>query len=89
MVSDVKSYLSDRKSFLENRAKFPIEELAKFAGQWVAWKPDGTGIVASALDPDCLEDLVLAAGEDPTRCVVQGIPDDDSVIGGGLCGAEP
>jgi hypothetical protein len=65
-------------------ARFPLDELAKYFGQWVAWSPDGTRVVASSTDPDALEDLVRAAGEDPMFCVVEGIPEHDSLIGGGL-----
>jgi hypothetical protein len=35
-------------------------------------------------DSEDLEDLVRATGEDPFQCVVEGIPEEDSLIGGGL-----
>jgi hypothetical protein len=34
--------------YRENRAKFSLEELQKFDGQWVAFSNDGRRIVASA-----------------------------------------
>jgi hypothetical protein len=55
--------------FLPNRQKFPLEELAKYAGKCIAWSPDGTFIVASADDYETLDQLVEAAGYDPSRCV--------------------
>jgi hypothetical protein len=84
MPFDMQAYLETRRKYLENRPRFPLDELAKYFGQWVAWSPDGTRVVASSTDPDALEDLVRAAGEDPMFCVVEGIPEHDSLIGGGL-----
>jgi hypothetical protein len=84
MPFDMQLYLENRRRFLENRAKFPLDELAPYVGRWVAWKPDGTRIVASATNPEDLEDLVRAAGEDPTQCILEEIPEQDTVIRGGL-----
>jgi hypothetical protein len=75
MSLDVPAYLALRRQFLANRAAFPVEELAKFAGQWVAWSPDGTRIAASTRGPELLAAILEANGEDPSLCVVEGIPD--------------
>jgi hypothetical protein len=72
----------DMQAFLKNRAAFPLEELAKHRGEWIAWSPDGTRLVATSRNPDALDDLVRAAGENPEDCCIQGIPDSDSVFGG-------
>jgi hypothetical protein len=40
----------DFSRFNENRTRFPVEQLAPYAGQYVAWTPDGTRIVACAAD---------------------------------------
>jgi hypothetical protein len=82
MPSDLTSYFENRRKYLANRAMFPVDELAKYAGQWIAWSPDGAQIVAHANDPRALDDLIRAAGADPEECLVEGIPAEDSVIGG-------
>ena len=83
MAFDMPLYLANMRKFLANRPSYPPEELAKYGGTWIAWSPDVTRIVASAKEPDELEGLVCAAGEDPLYCVVEGIPESDSLTGGG------
>ncbi len=79
MPFDMPSYLEIRRKFLANRAVFPVAELAKYAGLWVAWSPDGSRVAASAIDPEMLDGLLRGAGEDPAHCVLEGIPGDDTV----------
>ncbi len=86
MAVDVTSELECRREFLERRAAFPAEALAHYAGRWIAWSPDGARIVAEADAPEDLDDRVRAAGENPERCVVEGIPAADAVLGGGGLG---
>lgn len=81
MSFDLPSYMETRRIFLANRAAFPVRELEKYAGQWVAWSPDGTRIAASASSPEFLDGILEANGEDPNRCVVEGIPDDLALLG--------
>ncbi|GEM_PF-1962384 len=81
MPLDMPTYLETRRKFLANRAVFPGGELSKYAGQWVAWSPDGTRIAASADRPELLDGLLRAFGEDPASCVVEGIPGDDALLG--------
>ena len=78
---DMPSYLETRRQFLANRAAFPAEQLANYAGQWVAWSRDGSRVAASAAKPEMLDELLKACGEDPAWCVVEGIPDDDALFG--------
>jgi hypothetical protein len=81
---DVTSELECRREFLERRAALPAEALARHAGRWIAWSPDGARIVAEADAAEDLEDRVRAAGEDPQRCVVEGIPAAAMLGGEGL-----
>jgi hypothetical protein len=70
------------QEYLKNRIAYPLENLAKHRGEWIAWSPDGTHVVAASRNPEALDGLVRAAGEDPEECAIEGIPDADSVIGG-------
>ena len=81
MSVDLPSYLEIRRRFLANRAAFPVEELEKLAGQWVAWSPDGSRVAASAARPELLDQLLRSTGEDPAACVIEGIPSDDALFG--------
>jgi hypothetical protein len=88
MQADLTAYFDRRRALLANRTVFPPDELIKYAGQWIAWSPDGSRIVAHATDPQGLDDLVRAVGEDPEKCLVEGIPAEGSVIGGMELGAD-
>ncbi len=61
-------------AFFENRQKFPPDELAKYAGQHIAWSWDGTRIVDSDPNPEELCRKLEAAGI-PTNRVVFGYVD--------------
>jgi hypothetical protein len=82
MAVDVMSELECHRKFLERRAALPAEALANYAGRWIAWSPDGARIVADSDAPEDLDDRIRAAGEDPERCVVEGIPATDAMLGG-------
>ena len=82
MAVDVMSELECRRKFLEHRSAFPAEALARYAGRWIAWTPDGERIVADSETPEDLDDRVRAAGEDPEWCVVEGIPATDAIVVG-------
>ena len=69
----------DIRTFRENRAKFTWDELAAYDGRWVAFSPDGSRIVASAVDLGELEPLIRAAGEDPDQVGYERIEFDDQV----------
>jgi len=78
--------MANLREFLVNRGQFPPTELIQYAGQWIMWSADGSRIVAHADDPAVLDELVLQAGEDPEQCVLEGIPSEDTVLGGGILG---
>jgi len=63
---------------MHNRLAYPPEKLlAEYGGQWVAWSPDGTHIVAaSAESGEAVHDLVVAAGIDPSKVVFSYVPGD-------------
>ena len=46
---------TDLRYFDENRSRFPPEQLLPYAGQHVAWSPDGSRILASGKDMDEVE----------------------------------
>jgi hypothetical protein len=48
--------------YVLNRGKLPREELARYAGQWLAWNLDGTRILAHGSDLDTVIELLEAAG---------------------------
>jgi hypothetical protein len=56
--------------------------------RWIAWSPDGARIVADSEAPEDLDDRIRAAGEDPERCVVEGIPATDAIFGGAGLGGD-
>jgi hypothetical protein len=53
-----------------NRANFPLDELAKYAGQQVAFNLEGTRILASAATEEELEKVLVTKGIAPDRVVV-------------------
>jgi hypothetical protein len=66
----------------ENRAKFPIGELRKYAGQWVAFSLEGSRVLANAETIADLEKRLMATGEDPQSVALEKIEFEDSQLGG-------
>jgi len=58
-------------------------------GQFVAWSPDGTRIIASDVDPLRLIAVVDAAGYDHEQTLVEAIPERDEVNPGGIQECQP
>lgn len=74
----------DMQDFVKNRRAFPPEKLARYAGQYVAWSPDGTTILTSDEDEIRLDAMIKAAGYDPAEVLVSFVPlPDEVVLGGG------
>jgi hypothetical protein len=82
MRTELATEMETRRRFLKNRAAFSIADLARYRGFWIAWNPEGSRIVAQSSDPESLDEQILAAGEDPEQCVVEGIPATESMLGG-------
>ena len=75
----------DMQLYLKNRDQFPHDALARYAGQHVAWSPDGTRIIASAEDPVRLVDAIEALGFDLPEVVIEPVPyPDEIVLGAGV-----
>jgi hypothetical protein len=86
MSADVAKEMECCRRFLEHRAALPAGALLPYVGRWIAWSPDGTRIVAVSQTPEDLDDRIRAVGEDPERCVVEGVPTTDAMLGGGGLG---
>ncbi len=69
-------------TYEQNRTKFPLEELRKYAGEWVAFSKDGSRVVASAPTLLALEERLIAKGEDPQSIALERIELEDCALGG-------
>jgi hypothetical protein len=75
----------DIQRFQRNRQQFPAEELAKYAGKYVAWSPDGTQILASNEDELDLAKDIQSGGYNAAEVLIAFVPVDDVVLlGGGM-----
>lgn len=59
----------DLSHYEENRSKFPLEELATYAGKHIAFSLDGTRILASGDSIEEVEERLIAAGINPSQVV--------------------
>jgi hypothetical protein len=65
-----------------NRAKYPLAELQKLAGQWVAFSLDGSRVLASAETLVALENQLARLGVDAEQAALERIELTDSALGG-------
>jgi hypothetical protein len=74
----------DAATYIKNRSAVPLAELEKHAGQWVAWAPDGTRILASSGESEeALIALLKSAGKGPLQFVFDYVPGlDETNLGG-------
>ena len=70
----------DLSLYHRNRPQFPSEELAKYAGQRVAFSADGLRILASGGSIDEVEQQLVAAGISPSQVVHAYIPPLDAGV---------
>lgn len=59
----------DTSKFHNNRCDFPWEQLIPYRGQYIAWSPDGTRILASGATEEETERNLVALGIDPSQVV--------------------
>jgi hypothetical protein len=75
----------DMQEFQRNRQAFPAEELAQYAGKYVAWSSDGKQILASDADELQLAQAIKAAGYDTAQVLIAYIATkDDILLGNGM-----
>lgn len=73
----------DINEFRRNQSRVPRAELEKYNGQYVAWSPDGSQIVAADRDPLRVDALLRTAGYDPAEILVSRIAVPEEVSWGG------
>jgi hypothetical protein len=66
----------------DNRARFPLEELQRYAGLWVAFSADGSRIIDSAETLAALEERLNIRGEDAQNLAFEYLEFEDNVLGG-------
>ncbi len=64
----------DRQVYVDNRGKFPLEELRKYGSQWVAWSADGSAILAHDRDLLVVARQIKRAGLASAAVVLERIP---------------
>jgi hypothetical protein len=69
--------------FRRNQARFSRQELEKFKGQYVAWSPDGTRILAADPDAARLDAFLVAEGFDPSEILVSLVAVPEETAWGG------
>lgn len=75
----------DMQLFQKNRQQFSQEELAQYAGKYVAWSSDGTRILAADEDELTLIRAIQAAGHNSAEILIAFVPvEDEILLGGGL-----
>jgi hypothetical protein len=62
--------------------EFPLEELRKHRGRWVAFSRDGSRLIASSAKLADLDSQVRAVGEDPEEVLLERIAADGSIFSG-------
>src|SRR5947208_559886 len=77
-----KDFVMAPATVTRNRAAFPVDELEKYAGKWVAFDADCTKILAAHENVEELVKLVEQAGLDPQQVRFEGVP--EGIIHGGL-----
>ena len=61
---------------------FPVEELLKHRGHWIAFSADGCRIISSDASLMVLDQKVRAAGENQEEVLLEWIPDAEGIMSG-------
>ncbi len=69
-------------TYTANRARFPLAELEKHAGQWVAFSADGQRILDSCPGLEQLRARLVRNGTDPEVVVFERVPTDFMILSG-------
>jgi hypothetical protein len=70
---------------MTNRAAFPPEELLKYVGEWIAWSPDGTAIVAHSAESDMAVYAQLKEkGYEMGQCCISYVDDPNEILLGAV-----
>jgi hypothetical protein len=69
-------------AYMANRAKFPLAELSKYAGQWVAFRADGQRILDSCPGLEQLRARLVQNGTDPEGVVFERVPTEFMILSG-------
>jgi hypothetical protein len=73
----------DVSRFNDNQRKFP-QDVSKYAGECVAWSPDGLTLLAHGKTFEEALALLKAAGHNPSAVVWDDVPpDQDGFLGAG------
>ena len=66
----------------DSPADFPLEELQKHRGRWVAFSADGRRLVASGVTLAEVDALVRVAGENPEEVLLERVSDGGQIVSG-------
>jgi hypothetical protein len=61
---------------------FPLDQLQKYRGNWIAFSADGSRIIASSPTLAALDAQVRTAGEDPEEVLLERLPGGESILSG-------
>jgi hypothetical protein len=78
----------DMNEHVANRNRFPAEELARYAGKYVAWSLDGTRILAHGDDLEEVAQVLGAGGHRSRDAVISYVTGPEELILGGAPGGE-
>jgi hypothetical protein len=73
-----------RDLFNENQGKNLPAVIAAYAGQWVAWFPDGGGIRDAAPDMEALVRRIEESGDDPLFYFIEEVDSYSRTYVGGI-----